>query len=148
MHVRREELDELIQTIWGTLMEAPLTCASIQAAPAPGKMMTAIIHLMGDEIRSLWVECPEQMARCIAGAMFEIEAEALSIEEVRDALGEVANMLGGNLKGMCPQSYQLSLPTVSSRRTRPPRRSGGCPARWPPRGWPRRCCRSKSSGRR
>jgi chemotaxis protein CheX len=48
--------------------------------------------------------------------------EEVSESEVADALGEVANMLGGNLKGMQPPGSSLSLPRVAD--TRPPGRIG------------------------
>lgn len=45
--------------------------------------------------------------------MFEIGVDDVDDGEVADAFGELANMIGGNLKCLLPEPSQLSLPTVS-----------------------------------
>jgi chemotaxis protein CheX len=44
--------------------------------------------------------------------MFDLEPEAVTLDETRDALGELTNMMGGNLKALLPGPSRLSLPTV------------------------------------
>jgi chemotaxis protein CheX len=53
------------------------------------------------------------MAVAIAAAMFEMEPDELSEDEVRDAFGEVANLLAGQFKLDLPEGCALSLPTVT-----------------------------------
>ena len=45
--------------------------------------------------------------------MFEMSVDDLDDLEVADALGELVNIIGGNLKCLLPEPSQLSLPTVS-----------------------------------
>ena len=40
----------------------------------------------------------------------------VSLEDVQDALGEVANVVGGNLKALLPEGSTLSLPVVGYER--------------------------------
>jgi len=40
-------------------------------------------------------------------------AEEVTSDEIGDALGELANVLGGNVKAMLPAPSTMSLPTVS-----------------------------------
>ena len=51
------------------------------------------------------------VAERLACVMFQVD-EA-SPEEVRDLLGEMANLVGGNIKGMLPGPSRLSLPVVA-----------------------------------
>jgi chemotaxis protein CheX len=44
--------------------------------------------------------------------MFQAD-EAPSGEEIRDALGELTNVIGGNVKALFPGPSALSLPTVA-----------------------------------
>ena len=46
--------------------------------------------------------------------MFGLGSEAADPEAVRNALGELTNMLGGNLKALLPGPSHLGLPTVVS----------------------------------
>ena len=50
--------------------------------------------------------------RRAAAAMFGSDAAALSDGEVKDALGEVANMVAGALRLALPTPNQISLPSV------------------------------------
>jgi chemotaxis protein CheX len=46
--------------------------------------------------------------------MFEQPATELSVSELHDAIGEIANMTGGGIKAMLPAPSHLSLPAVVS----------------------------------
>src|SRR5579871_3746634 len=57
------------------------------------------------------------LAQNIARVMFLSDDGSVTSDEIRDALGEVANMIGGNLKGIMGDEAELSLPTVHDRWT-------------------------------
>jgi chemotaxis protein CheX len=57
--------------------------------------------------------CPG-LDRLLAAAMFQ--AEKLGEDDVGDAIGELANIIGGNVKGLLLEPSRLSLPTVVSGR--------------------------------
>ena len=44
--------------------------------------------------------------------MFSVPEGELGDEDLRDALGELTNMVGGNIKTLLPGSEFISLPTV------------------------------------
>jgi chemotaxis protein CheX len=59
------------------------------------------------------IEAAENACRAIAGRMFSIHANDVGEDDLRDALGEIANMLAGNLKGIKEGMSTLSIPEVS-----------------------------------
>ncbi|QDG51312.1 chemotaxis protein CheX [Persicimonas caeni] len=114
MQLTDADFEELIRSIWSIFAQPELEAASHDALAehASEMMITAVVHVTGEEDGSVVVECPSRMASRLAGALFGLEADELADDEVHDALGEVANMLGGNVKGLFPSGSQLSLPTV------------------------------------
>lgn len=85
--------------------------------PAPGlssasDRLMASIRISGDWQAGLEVATPRAGARRIAQEMFGLPDEELGDAELSDALGEIANMIGGNLKGLNPGETCLSLPCV------------------------------------
>ena len=58
------------------------------------------------------IECSVDFARRAAGTMFGLEPSAASAADTQDAIGELANMTGGNVKALLPEPCRLSLPTV------------------------------------
>ena len=73
----------------------------------------ATIRILGEkESHLVELSVSAWMARHIASSMFAIEDADLSNEELSDALGEVVNMIGGNIKGVLGGDGDLSLPDV------------------------------------
>ncbi|MBK7972631.1 MAG: chemotaxis protein CheX [Deltaproteobacteria bacterium] len=113
MHVEESTLFELAETVWTSVLG--LNLARAEAPPANGstRHMIGCVVITGAWEGAVTIECPESMAKKAAGIMFGTEPEAASDDEVRDALGELANMIGGNVKALLPSPSQLSLPTVA-----------------------------------
>lgn len=78
----------------------------------PGKFeTTAFIALTGGWNGTLTVECSREQARCFASAMLGMSAEELEPADITDAVGEIANIVAGNLKVLFPGA-RLGLPSV------------------------------------
>lgn len=76
--------------------------------------LTSMIGLGGGIKGMLAVHCPEIVAKNITSAFLGMEVEELD-EDVKDAIGEIANMVAGALKTSfqkCDIDIQLAIPTV------------------------------------
>jgi chemotaxis protein CheX len=58
------------------------------------------------------LECTPKLVRSAAAALLDVDPDQASDEDLRDTLGELTNMLAGNVKGLLPEPCQLALPTV------------------------------------
>lgn len=107
---------EITQSVWSTMLGMPLEArggvADARDTP-PG--VTSWVCITGSWCGAITIECSSVAARRAAGAMFGMAPEEASPEEVNDAMGEVANIIGGNLKGLLQGPVSLSLPTVGER---------------------------------
>jgi chemotaxis protein CheX len=74
--------------------------------------VTGCVHLSGAYTGSIMLECSGPAARDAAAALFSMQPADVTPEEVVDAIGELANMVGGNVKSMLPGPSALSLPAV------------------------------------
>lgn len=59
------------------------------------------------------IRCSRGLARTVSGAMFDTRPDDASSDEIDDAIGEIANMIGGNIKSLLPGPSKLSLPSVA-----------------------------------
>lgn len=84
-----------------------------------GQLMAAI-RIAGNWNATLQVCASMQLARHIACAMFAQAPDVIGQDDLCDALGEVVNVLGGNVKGMVGHDCHLSLPCVGVRYHVPP----------------------------
>ncbi|MBD8062679.1 chemotaxis protein CheX [Oceanitalea stevensii] len=80
----------------------------------------AWVEIQGEP--SVWtvVTTGRDTADRIARALLAMgPTEPVAVEDLRDALGEIANVIGGNLKGLMTGSNALSLPVVTLDDTQP-----------------------------
>jgi CheY-specific phosphatase CheX len=56
--------------------------------------------------------CSAELARRAAAAMFGKPPEQADAEEIRDAIGELTNMVGGNFKTILKGECRLSVPSI------------------------------------
>jgi chemotaxis protein CheX len=80
--------------------------------------IVASIRISGTADELLVVEAPEQTAALIGATMFAADSDTLQEDDISDAVGEVVNMIGGNVKGTYAGDSELSLPCVG-RETEP-----------------------------
>ncbi len=78
--------------------------------------ITGMVGLAGSYTGVLSIHCPQSLAMAITSNMLGMEVDEIG-EDVFDALGEIANMLGGHVKQVFSSGgldINLSLPTVIS----------------------------------
>ena len=71
---------------------------------------TATVRFAGDWQGALLVRCDRSTADDLARRL--VKTSSVSPEDVSDAMGELANMIGGNIKSVLPPGVVLSVPEV------------------------------------
>jgi chemotaxis protein CheX len=109
------ELTEITERVWTSLVEAPLLPRQPgQPGPAPGaRTFTGCVQITGAWEGAVTVHCSAELAKVLTAAMFMVDPQDTTPEEVSDALGELANMVGGNVKALLPEPCRISLPAVA-----------------------------------
>ena len=68
--------------------------------------------ISGEWNGTVCVSCSQLAARHATSAMFGMEDDELTADEINDAVGELVNVVGGNIKSLVPGPSVLGLPTV------------------------------------
>jgi chemotaxis protein CheX len=104
---------EVAEQVFTGMLGFELVRTHGETLPIPGEARyIGTVHITGSWSGSVVVECPEGFGRIVAATMFESEPEAVAEDELVDVIGELANMLGGNVKALLEGESMLSLPTV------------------------------------
>jgi len=111
--VSDDDLFALAETVWISVLGLELGRGDEVDGKIGETTITSCVQITGDWEGAVTVECSPSLATKLAGAMFQMGADDLSEDEIRDAMGEIANMTGGNVKGMAPGVNTLALPTVT-----------------------------------
>lgn len=110
--VTGEQIASITQDVWASFLLMDLVPVADDALP--GHVMTGVVSVSGEWEGSVILEVPLEHAVAAAEAMFAADPGSLSDDEVGDALGELTNMVGGNIKGLLPAPSRLSIPSVAS----------------------------------
>ncbi len=106
-----DEVVQLTQEIWAALV-APQGTPQLELDDLPGHEVLATTDITGEWNGTVCVACSRAAARRVTSVMFEIPASDLSETDIADAVGELVNVVGGNIKSLLPGPTVLSLPTV------------------------------------
>lgn len=106
------ELGEIVEQVWSSFLDGEVFAMPGETDEPDAGRMLASVSIGGEWSGHLMVNASRESAHQIAGNMFQMPVEDLSTSEVADALGEIANMVGGSVKGMVGVSATLSLPQV------------------------------------
>ncbi|MFK7918245.1 MAG: chemotaxis protein CheX [Ilumatobacter sp.] len=113
MIIDEETLTEVAASIWEIMFELPIEpepTASVAFGPS------ASISICGAWTATLIITMDDGLAADTAAALLMMDADELETPDLHDALGEIANIAGGNLKGLFDHDtdLKLSLPVVST----------------------------------
>jgi len=108
-----DDLFELAQTVWTSILGLELERANDADGKVGDRTVTSCVQITGEWEGAVTVACSKSLATQLASSMFAMEPDELDDEMIRDAMGEIANMTGGNVKGAAPGQNTLALPTVT-----------------------------------
>lgn len=108
-----EEVLGITRDVWESFTGRAIDVADGQVRRDGGDVTVGCVTVSGEWQGSVLLACPAQLARMAASAMFDLPAEQLDDQEVADALGELTNMIGGNIKSLIPGPSRLSMPAVT-----------------------------------
>jgi len=114
-------IEEMTRSIAETLLNRGLEPLQAPDGLSAGpRSLFAWVKISGAWAGSVMIGCSEGLAKHAAGTMFDMPPEDTTPSDVADAVGELANVLGGNVKGLVPAPSALSLPIVSAHRGEDP----------------------------
>lgn len=108
-------IDELVAEAWRTFLDTPIDrVADGQVGPSA---VSASIAIVGDRSITMVIACDMHIAWQSAARVLMTDPEELTIDDVSDVLGELVNIVAGNLKGVygaTSEHWTLSLPVVAA----------------------------------
>ena len=107
------EISAVTQNLWQVLLGLDLESCPEGTLPPTDQVIVSTIRLSGAWQGEIAILTSPRLARRIAETMFRGVGRALTTMEFEDAMREVANITGGNLKNVVPEGTELSLPELA-----------------------------------
>jgi chemotaxis protein CheX len=111
--VNENDLAEMVEQVWVSYLDPEGTNPLVPTGDAkqPSEVHSSV-SITGSWTGHVVYASSTAAARRAAAAFLAMEAEEVSQEDLSDVLGELANIVGGNVKAMLPPGAFLSLPQV------------------------------------
>ncbi|MGA2040584.1 MAG: chemotaxis protein CheX [Bryobacteraceae bacterium] len=105
------EVAQFVESVFGAMMNLEVGEHGEPWFPH-GDRLTAVVHMAGDWNGAILLECDRRQACQFAGRFLSMDAPDSVDDVVRDVLGELVNMIGGNMKCVLTRGIRLSMPSV------------------------------------
>jgi len=105
------DVTRIVEDVFRTMLGVTVSPAEALGSPALNSL-TAAVHFVGEWKGVVLLQCGLPEALAFTACLLPGPDRSGMDEDVRDALGEVVNMVGGNLKSVLPPGVALSIPTV------------------------------------
>lgn len=106
-----EEVAQLTQEIWAALL-APQGTPQLEVGKTAGHEFQALTNISGEWNGTVCVSCSRAAALRATSVMFDMAEDEVAPTDIVDAVGELVNVVGGNIKALLPGPTVLSLPNV------------------------------------
>ncbi|MBX6371853.1 MAG: chemotaxis protein CheX [Acidothermus sp.] len=107
-----DDLEVITREVWMSFLDGD-PAGLVAGGSALGEdRVTGCIQLSGMYVGAIMLELAPAAAQAAAAALFGMAPGDVGPVEVADAVGEITNMVGGNVKSMLPGPSTLSLPAV------------------------------------
>jgi chemotaxis protein CheX len=112
MEFLEEQIIKVTEDVWKRVMGLEIKVADEDVGSAEKELIASFIQIMGSWDGTVILDCDKEFSRLLASLIFNMPKEEVSDEEIWDALGELVNIIAGNLKAHLPQPCYISLPAT------------------------------------
>lgn len=109
-----EDLMTIASMVWDSFFGSPVTESreALDQLRRPAPTYTGMVTISGAWEGAVVVRCAKDLAFSVSESMFGMQRGEATDDDVRDAIGEITNMVGGNVKALLPEPSKLGLPMV------------------------------------
>lgn len=113
MQFLENEIKKYNKLVWSTLLDFEIEPKSGAFDFSSNDTVTGSVQITGKWNGVISLYLPSPLVNKITETMFSLDSGEATTETKKDAIGEMINMIGGNLKSMLPQPSSLSTPIFS-----------------------------------
>jgi chemotaxis protein CheX len=110
--VTAEMVGQIVESVFITMLNLEVLPGQEPWSPS-NDQLTSAVHLSGEWNGAVLLECNRWQACRFAGRFLSMDPPESVNDDVRDVLGELTNMIGGNMKSAVTTGLTLSMPCVT-----------------------------------
>lgn len=114
MNFGEQEIVQIVESVWTSVLDWPVRrAASVSSPLSAGEYLTGCVPITGAWTGAVLLHCPADLVKAAASGIFGLPSAVVVLELMQDALGELTNIIGGNVKALFGGGCFLGLPVVA-----------------------------------
>ncbi len=107
------EISQFVRDTWSSLLGMKASPTDKPFVPnGKDNTLAGCVQITGEWQGTITLYAPEEIGKKVASAIYGLDEVEVSDQQIQDVIGEVANILAGNIKSLFPPPCSLSLPSV------------------------------------
>lgn len=107
------EISQFVRDTWSSLLGMKASPTDKPFAPnGTDNTLAGCVQITGEWQGTITLYAPKEIGKIIASAIYGLDEVEVSDQQIQDVIGEIANILAGNIKSLFPPPCSLSLPSV------------------------------------
>lgn len=110
MQFLEKEIQQYTELVCATLLGYEVHPQPGSFEESPTSTVTGSVQITGEWNGAMMLSLPSTLVNALTKILFSLEPGDSTLEDKKDAVGELTNMIGGNVKALLPQPCVLSTP--------------------------------------
>lgn len=109
-----EEISQFVADIWSTFLSMKVSPTDKPFRPnGKGNTLAGCVQITGEWQGSVTLYAPREIGKKVAAIMYSLDEAEIEDQQIQDVIGEITNILAGNIKSILPAPCSISLPCVA-----------------------------------
>ena len=109
-----EEIRQFVTDIWSTFLNMKVSPTETPFKPkGNGNTLAGCVQITGEWQGSVTLYAPKELGKKVAATMYGLDETDADNKQIQDVIGEITNVLAGNIKLILPAPCSISLPCVA-----------------------------------
>jgi chemotaxis protein CheX len=108
------EISQFVTDIWSTFLSMQVSPTDKHFKPK-GKDNTLVgcVQITGEWQGAVTLYASREIGKKVAATMYGLDETEVDKQQIQDVIGEITNILAGNIKSLLPSPCSISLPSVA-----------------------------------
>lgn len=108
------EISQFVTDIWSTFLNMQVSPTDQPFKPiGKDNTLAGCVQITGEWQGTVTLYAPKDLGKKIAASMYAMEEPEIDDQMIQDVMGEITNMIAGNIKSLLPTPCSISLPSVA-----------------------------------
>ena len=109
-----EEIRQFVTDIWSTFLNMKVSPTETPFKPkGNGNTLAGCVQITGEWQGSVTIYAPKEIGKKVAATMYGLDQSEVDNKQIQDVIGEITNVLAGNIKLILPAPCSISLPCAA-----------------------------------